>query len=667
MAYKVFSKSNYFVIVDDNNNYIEDLASSVLITKATTSSTKYNFKLLSSESINNVEFADILDESGIAYADQATFETWYQQYTGLATTSTGGGGGGSSNPNGQATMANSSPVVIASNQSAVPTTINAGSNLIGKVGIDQTTNGTTNRVNIGADGQVALNGVEYFFSTVNTTSAQLASGATFTGTIEDVTTYPSISFQAFADQNLTITINQFIDLAGTKVSEVRTISYVANEKMGVSFTINGNYIQVIVKNEGASTTTTLQVESAYGIIDSNLEQKDDYLIGQSAQTATVNNILTPVSSSSSIDVTTYRSFAVQVVSTGTAGTFIFEGSNDGINFQSVPVYNQALVVRVPIVTAITATVSNIIYEGSCNFKYLRLRIATTITGGSIRAYTTLIHSELSTSVQTISNGTAANLLATVSGSVTATGVAGTATHSSAVSGNPVYGAGKALPTTIATVDTTLVAGDTAGVPITTGQQLAVKPFGTAELDYNINFSSISTTTTVQQLVPTSGTASVRNYITSLNLHTDAIGTAGVFWVLDSIVSVTSIAITTGLATTGTHDLKVGDAVVFTALAAGTGVSTNTVYYVTSVGSATTFNFSATLGGSNVVPSVAYTGTTMYRVLYQQKLQTAGIVVPTTITFPTPLKGIANTACNLLFPTSLTSGSVYLTVNGYRGF
>jgi hypothetical protein len=140
------------------------------------------------------------------------------------------------------------------------------------------------------------------------------------------------------------------------------------------------------------------------------------------------------------------------------------------------------------------------------------------------------------------------------------------------------------------------------------------------------------------------------------------------WVLDSALTVSSIAITTGLATTSaSHDLKVGDSVVFTALAAGTGVSTNTMYYVTSVGSATTFNFSTTIGGSNVVPSVAYTGTTMYRVLYQQKLQTAGIPQPQTLVFRTPLKGIANTQCNLLFPSSLTSGTVYLTVNGYRGF
>lgn len=58
------------------------------------------------------------------------------------------------NANGQATMANSAPVVIASNQSAIATApvLVAGTAVIGKVGIDQTTPGTTNAVSIAASG-----------------------------------------------------------------------------------------------------------------------------------------------------------------------------------------------------------------------------------------------------------------------------------------------------------------------------------------------------------------------------------------------------------------------------------------------------------------------------------------------------------------------------------
>ena len=262
----------------------------------------------------------------------------------------------------------------------------------------------------------------------------------------------------------------------------------------------------------------------------------------------------------------------------------------------------------------------------------------------------------STNAVTVSSGT----VTTLSNGQTA--------HSSASTGSPLRAAGRVAPTTIATVDATLVAGDAADLPSTTGNQIITKNFSTAELDYNFNFSTVASTTTVQPFVPASGTASVRNYISQLAISTDALGTGGVAWILDGALTVSSIAITTGLCTTSVaHDLKIGDAVVFTALAAGTGVSTNTVYYVTSVGSATTFNFSLTIGGSNVVPSVAYTGTTMYRILYQKHFRASGIQQTTIITFPNPLRGIANMITNFLIPTTMTSGTIYITSTGYRGF
>jgi hypothetical protein len=260
-----------------------------------------------------------------------------------------------------------------------------------------------------------------------------------------------------------------------------------------------------------------------------------------------------------------------------------------------------------------------------------------------------------------------NAVTVSSGTVTTLSNGQTA-HSSASTGSPLRSAGRVAPTTIATVDATLVAGDAADLPSTTGNQIITKNFSTAELDYTFNFSTVASKTTVQPFVPASGTASVRNYISQLAISTDALGTGGVAWILDGALTVSSIAITTGLCTTSaSHDLKIGDAVVFTALAAGTGVSTNTVYYVTSVGSATTFNFSLTIGGSNVVPSVAYTGTTVYRILYQQHFRSAGIPQTTMITFATPIRGIANMITNFLIPTTMTSGTIYITSNGYRGF
>lgn len=67
------------------------------------------------------------------------------------------------NPNNQATMANSSPVVIASNQSAIPVSL---PNLV---------------------------------STVNSTSTVLGIGGVFTGTAEDITSYGNVTVSVFSD------------------------------------------------------------------------------------------------------------------------------------------------------------------------------------------------------------------------------------------------------------------------------------------------------------------------------------------------------------------------------------------------------------------------------------------------------------------------------------
>lgn len=113
------------------------------------------------------------------------------------------------------------------------------------------------------------------------------------------------------------------------------------------------------------------------------------LIGAAAQTAVVNNILGDPSGADATNVENFRAASVQVVSTGTGGSFIFEQSNDNVNWLPLPVFNSALTTGVPITAAIAATASAVIYTIPLRTRFLRLRIATTITGGSIRAFTRL--------------------------------------------------------------------------------------------------------------------------------------------------------------------------------------------------------------------------------------------------------------------------------------
>lgn len=245
-------------------------------------------------------------------------------------------------------------------------------------------------------------------------------------------------------------------------------------------------------------------------------------------------------------------------------------------------------------------------------------------------------------------------------------IGGNAAHSSPTTANPVPTGGRVVPTTIAGIDTTLAPADTAWTPVTPGYQRIVKQNSTSELDFNFIFQTVATTITPQTLVQASGAALVRNYIKSIKVQTDTLGVAGTVYILDGALTVSSIAITTGLVTTSVaHDLKIGDAVVFTALASGTGVAVNTLYYVTAVGSTTTFNFSASIGGANIVPSVAYTSSTVYRILDFYRLQTTALQ-PVVIDYEEPLKTNSNMSANFLIPTTLTSGNIYVTVNGYRG-
>lgn len=270
------------------------------------------------------------------------------------------------------------------------------------------------------------NATVFLFSTNNSSTAQLAAGATFTGTIETALDQPSISLLLASDQDTILTIRQFIDLAGTRAAPDIVIRVAAGVGLARSMPLNGNYVQILAQNVGASTTTTFNLNTAYG----NLFPADSsgalpttelplILVGQAAQTATVNNILTTTAGTAAIDVSGYRSASVQVASTGTAGTFIFEQSNDNVNWVALPVFNAALVTGVPITAAITATASSIIYSFPIRARYLRLRIASTITGGSIRAFTRLSSDSWTASAQLVASNTAANLNATVSGTVTA--------------------------------------------------------------------------------------------------------------------------------------------------------------------------------------------------------------------------------------------------------
>ena len=100
----------------------------------------------------------------------------------------------------------------------------------------------------------------------NTSTAQLAASATFTGAIESTLSQQNASLLITSDQPLTITIHEFIDGAGTYRTSNWVFTTTAGSSFSRAFDLNGNYFQLIVQNNGLATTTTLNINTYYGTI-----------------------------------------------------------------------------------------------------------------------------------------------------------------------------------------------------------------------------------------------------------------------------------------------------------------------------------------------------------------------------------------------------------------
>ena len=256
---------------------------------------------------------------------------------------------------------------------------------------------------------------------------------------------------------------------------------------------------------------------------------DMNVTGQSAQTATVNNILTVASGAAATDLTGYRSATVQVVSTGTGGTFIFEGSNDNSNFQTIPVYSQLILTGTPIVAAITATATQLIYTFPVTFRYLRLRIATTITGGSIQAFSRFSQAAWTPGVFQVAQATAANL------ATTATIASGTVTTVSTVT---------ALTATNSVATTN---GLSIGTVITAATPATVSIKATAGRLHFISVSNSNATAVYLKIfnvaAPTLGTtaANMNFMIPATSTVILDIPTQGLFWSTAIVIAVTGAA------------------------------------------------------------------------------------------------------------------------------
>ena len=113
---------------------------------------------------------------------------------------------------------------------------------------------------------VALGATNFPLSTLNSSVAQLAPGASFVGTVETVYNEQALSLLLTSDQPGLLTVNQWIDALGTQLAATVSYSIVAGVGFSRALVANGNYFNLVFKNTGSSTTTTLNVNTAFGIL-----------------------------------------------------------------------------------------------------------------------------------------------------------------------------------------------------------------------------------------------------------------------------------------------------------------------------------------------------------------------------------------------------------------
>lgn len=604
MDYKIYRNDNYIFIdeVAPGTKRYSGLCSEVTVDNSPAASDVFTIRGVRgfAETLN---LAQIKKEAGMAYTN-AEFVDFYTQNTGQSPDASGGSGGNvvvtsSALPTGaatsakqdsqtniltdieanqsaqataalqtigntsiasidtktptvgQKTMAVSSPVVIASNQSSIPVNNNDGSgnalssttNVAGNRGLNTTQQGTL-----------------FDFSTVNSTSAQLAAGATFTGAIESVANQQAYSILFFSDQSAIITVKQYSDAAGLKLASSIPISYTANQPFASSRVLNGNYAQVLVQNTSGSTTTTLRLDTAYGEIPSatqlnnlpvsleevagtafSLGQKasaaslpvvissdqilDLSITGQATQTAAGQNIILATAGTGVTDCLGYRSVAVQVIPTGTvsSGVVTFEASNDPafatVNAVSLWLYDDNNQTSNPVTSVSPATGVTRSLSGPIKYRYIRARISTVIGGGgSLQAITILRQMTYQPHVYAVTQATAASLnttstISSITPGITATslGKAEDAAHVTGDTGVAVFGIRNDIQTT-----TTNASGDYNLISLDQYGNTISRKYGTQKRTYSAAFQVVlaATATDVVEIV---GSATTSVQITKVTI------------------------------------------------------------------------------------------------------------------------------------------------------
>jgi hypothetical protein len=294
----------------------------------------------------------------------------------------------------------------------------------------------------------------------NTTTTQLAAGATFTGTIESTSSQQCISILLTCDQPGTLTIKQFVDAAGAFVISTWVIATQAGIPLSRNWTANGNYVQVAFKNNGGSTTTTLNLNTAYGTLPAVDDGGASPVSPGAAPAATTGTITTAVSVVGPVTMGTMDGLTVTVSGTYAGVNFGFWGSNDAALWVPIAAIRTDTGIAETTSGVLTANQTRAWDVSIGEFLYFRI-VATAWTSGSaaiaIRSgmfaaesqVAAVGHGIYNTTLPTFTAGSLAYLLSDVNGRSVITGQVAAA---AAIAGAPVR-VGGTFTTTLPTYTT----------------------------------------------------------------------------------------------------------------------------------------------------------------------------------------------------------------------
>lgn len=263
---------------------------------------------------------------------------------------------------------------------------------------------------------------------------------------------------------------------------------------------------------------------------------------------------------------------------------------------------------------------------------------------------------------TVSSGTLTQVWTVSTVSTVSALTGGGAAEDAAAGANPIV-TGGVVRTAVA--PTTLVAGDAARVTMTSGAAQVMRLNSAPELSWQVPAieGGIVNTTTPFQIRAAAG-ALIRNYCSTLDLSSDALTNATSLRIREPDITCSSQTIASNtLTTSAVHDLAIGDAIVFSALANVTGVTVGVTYFVLTTPATTTITLAASSGGTVLTITGTTATATFHKVLWQTRIPTTG-VAPRELVFKDPLRGSVNRALLVQTVTASGAGGVYLNAQGH---